>query len=93
MKRTTQLTLKEYKSLVAPREHLWWDVQDKRNLSLESVTEGILSRGNWDDVQALFQEAGLSKVMQIFKKQIKSPRTNYKPQTINFFNLYFKRHA
>lgn len=84
---------KQYERLVEPRQHLWWDVRDKKTLSLESVVEGILSRGNWNDVQALFQEVGLIKVMHIFKKQIYSPRTNYRPQTINFFNLYFERHA
>jgi hypothetical protein len=89
----TPISSKEYERLVVPRQHLWWDVRDKRALSLESVVEGILNRGNWNDVQALFEEVGLSKVMHIFKKQIKSPRTNYKPQTINFFNLYFERHA
>ncbi len=87
------LTHKQYQRLVAPRTHLWWGAGDWRRLSKKSVVEGILSRGNWDDVLALIDEWGIQEVKQIFDRQTAGPRTNYRPQTIHFFRLYFDRHA
>jgi hypothetical protein len=87
------LTHKQYQRLIAPRVHLWWGVGDKRLLSKEVVVEAILSRGNWEDVLTLIDEWGIHEVKQIFDRQTTLPRTNYRPQTVNFFRLYFDRHA
>jgi hypothetical protein len=89
----TPLTYKQYQHLIAPRAHLWWGAGDRRGLSKESVVEGILGRGNWDDVLALIDEWGIQEVKQIFDRQTAGPRTNYRPRTIHFFRLYFDRHA
>lgn len=89
----TPLTRQQYEHLIAPRPYLWWGIADKTALSSESVVEGILGRGNWDDVKALFKELGIKQVKDIFENQTCGLRTNYRPRTINFFTLYFKRHV
>jgi hypothetical protein len=83
----------QYEALVAPREYLWWDVADKRRLSLESVVEGILTKGDLDDVKNLLIEIGIPEVRRIFEQQIRKERCNYRPPTINYFSLYFAHHA
>ena len=87
------LNERQYSTLVAPREYLWWDVADKRQLSLESVVEGILTKGDLDDVKILLAEIGIPEVRRIFEQQIRKDRCNYRPPTINYFSLYFAHHA
>ncbi|WP_459827584.1 hypothetical protein [Desulfomicrobium salsuginis] len=87
------LTEKQYTTLVVPREYLWWDIANKRHLSLESVVEGILTKGDLDDVKCLLAEVGIHEVRSIFERQIGKERCNYRPPTINYFSLYFARHA
>jgi hypothetical protein len=89
----TTLTEEQYWHLVEPRPHLWWGTEDKKSLSVACVVEGILGWGNWDDVKMLIRELGIQQVKQIFESQTSSSRTNYRPQTIHFFRLYFNHHA
>jgi hypothetical protein len=35
----------------------------------------------------------MEKTASIFFESIESPRNNYRPQTINFFTLFFQKHA
>lgn len=93
MSRTAMLTERQYSTLVAPREYLWWDVADKRMLSLESVVEGILTKGDLDDVKNLLIEIDIPEVRRIFEQQTRKERCNYRLPTINFFSLYFAHHA
>jgi hypothetical protein len=65
------LTQHQYSKLVVPREYLWWDVADKSRLSLESVVEGILTKGDIDDVKDLLDEIGIPEVRRIFEQQIR----------------------
>jgi len=57
-----------YQKLVVPRLHLWWWVQGRRALSLESVVEGILSYGDMDDVKALFALIYWPQTVNFFSK-------------------------
>lgn len=84
-----------YKELIKPRKYLWWWVpeDDKTNLSLESVVQGILTDGDIDDVKALFRYIGEDETKTIFLDQISRPRHNYRPQTINFFRKVFSRNV
>lgn len=82
-----------YQKLVVPRLHLWWWVQDRRALSLESVVEGILSYGDMDDVKALFALIGRNRTREIFLRQVSGRRCNYRPQTVNFFSKVFACHV
>ena len=90
---STMLTERQNDTLIAPREYLWWDVADKCLLSLESVVAGILTKSDLDDVKSLFAEIGINEARDIFERQIRKERCNYRPPTINYFSLYFARQA
>jgi hypothetical protein len=87
------LSERQYSALVAPREYLWWDVADKRLLSLEREVEGILTKGDLEDVKDLLTEIGIPEVLRIFEQQITKERCNHRPPAINYFSLYFAHHA
>ena len=71
---------------------IFWDV-DIKQLNDEAVTERVLNYGNIHSVKKLFELYGLKKVKKIFFAQIKRKRSNYHPQTANYFTLYFHRHG
>ena len=72
----------------------WWVPEDKKEkLPLDSLVEAVLNYGNVKSVKNLFELYGMQKVSEIFFKQINKPRTNYLPQTIYYFSLYFKKHV
>jgi len=74
---------------------LFWDIarDSLDQLDAEVVTEKILNYGNEKSVRQLFDILGTDKVAKIFYDHINRPRQNYLPETIHYFNLYFKRHA
>jgi hypothetical protein len=80
-----------YEKVVMPKPFLWWWVQDKEKLSLESVVQGVLACGDMDDVKKLFELVGRSRVKVIFLNQVSSFRHNYRPQTESFFRKVFSR--
>ena len=67
----------------------------KDGLSLEAVVEAVLSYGNEKTVAHLIDRVGIDRVASIFYRQTSGARrrVNYHPRTVNFFNLYFQRHA
>lgn len=72
----------------------WWIKQEKKeNISHEFLVETILNYGDIKSVKKLFELIGINNVAEIFFKQTSRERINYFPQVVNFFNLYFKRHA
>lgn len=85
----------EIREFIRENGKLFWYVpeQEKENISLESVVETILNYGNERSVKKLFNLVGINKVADIFYKQVSGKRVNYFPQVINYFNLYFQRHA
>lgn len=85
----------ELKNFLEERSALWWWVpKDKvESLSLNSVVETILNYGRSKDVRELFDLIGVDEAAKIFYKQIAGKKPNYHKRTINFFKLYFKRHA
>ncbi len=77
-------------------KYFWWWVKDAGALGSESIVEGTLNYGNWDDVQELIKIMGIKKVAKIFRA--KSPksemgRTNYFPEVTRYFNHYFNKYA
>ena len=80
-----------YKRIVKDRPYLWWWVKDKKNLSIESIVEGVLSYGDVEDVIKLFELLGRDEVKKVFQNQVSKPRHNYRPQTVNFFTKVFNR--
>ncbi|MEN0051543.1 MAG: hypothetical protein AAF806_31050 [Bacteroidota bacterium] len=72
----------------------WWMPEEsKKALPVESIVEAILSYGNLDQVKKLFEQVGLEKTAEIFRKQIAQKRVNYKRRTQHYFNLYFNEYV
>jgi hypothetical protein len=69
-----------YEQLIREKPYLWWWVKDKKNMSVESVVQGVLANGDMDDLFVLFKFIGREQVKQIFFQQISMPRHNYRKQ-------------
>jgi len=78
---------------IKKRPYLVWYTNNYKELSEDAILEATLNYGEWEDVQAVFGIMGLKKAAKIFKDQISKKRSNYHPQTKNFFKLYFKEYA
>ena len=81
---------------VRERKHLFWSTKNYDGLSNAAVIEGILNYGNMNDVRELIALLGLPEVAKIFReksKKSKMGRQNYRPEVINYFNLYFNKHV
>ncbi len=77
------------------RKHLFWSTKNYAGLSREAIVEAILNYGDWKDVQALFAILGLIETATVFRQQTARPhsRMNYRPEVLNYFNLYFQKYA
>jgi len=75
------------------KSYLVWDLKNPDGLSEDSMVERIINYGNWDDVMQAISILGIAKVSSIFNASINQTRNNYRPQTINFFKLYFQKYA
>lgn len=86
---------KEILELINENSSLFWYIpdQEKENISPELLVETIFNYGDEKSVQRLFDLMGINEVAVIFYKHISGKRVNYFPEVINFFNLYFQRHA
>lgn len=78
---------------IKKRKYLFWYVKDPTKVSDEALVEAVLNLGDWDDVQKLIKLMGIKKVAEIFGKETSGKRINYAKRTVNFFNLYFLKHA
>lgn len=85
----------ELKIFIKDHRCLWWWVPEEKieNLDLNSIVKAILSYGDIEDIKKLFELIGIEKAAEIFNKQIIGLRPDYSNKTINFFKLYFQRHA
>ncbi len=72
----------------------WWiKPEEKVNISIEALVESVLNYGNVKSIKRLFDLVEITKVADMFNKQISSKRSNYHKRTKHFFQIYFKRHA
>ncbi len=83
---------------IKKRKHFFWYVPESelKNLKDESIVEHTLNYGDWDDVQKLISILGMERTAEIFRRKSKKSkigRTNYRPEIINYFNLYFDKYA
>lgn len=88
----------ELKRLIENNRHLFWFTpEDKRDeINEDQLVETILNYGDEHAVKQLFDIMGTDQVAAIFKKHItlsERRKNNYHELIINFFQLYFKRHA
>jgi hypothetical protein len=68
-------------------------VKDLEHISEESIVEHTLNYGDWKDFQELIHILGVERVAQDFRCRSDLPRTNYRPEIKNLFQLYFDHHA
>ena len=82
------------KKLITDYSYLLWYVPEeaKKKISDDLLVEIILSNGDWKGFKNLLDVIGIKKVSDIFFKQIKRRRHNYRKQTKHFFTLYFNEH-
>ena len=87
----------ELKALIRKNAHLFWYIKDsaKENLSLPVVLEFFINYANKEDIKALFEIVGIKNAAAVFFEQINKwgNRSNYFPESQNFFTLYFKKYA
>jgi hypothetical protein len=70
-----------------------WYLKDPSNISEESLVEHTLSGGTWDDFKELVRILSVERVAKSFRQKTGQPRTNYRPEVKNLFELYFDRHV
>lgn len=78
---------------IKERPHLVWYVKDLSKLDEASIVEHVLNYGDWDDVQTMIKILGMGKVASIFRDRSNLPRSNYRPEIKNYFQLYFQKYA
>ncbi|HVO73286.1 MAG TPA: hypothetical protein VMT35_04640 [Ignavibacteriaceae bacterium] len=83
------------KKLIKDYSYLLWYVKEeaKEKISDDLLVETILNYGDWAGVQRLIKLLGIKKVSDIFFKQVKRSRCNYRKQAVHFFSLYFNEHV
>lgn len=79
--------------LFEEKPYLAWYVRDKKSLSEESMLEHILNNGDWDDYLTTEGMLGVSKTKAIYQKLKTKKRVNLRPQTQNYFDLYFQKYV
>jgi len=85
----------EIKAFIRRYSYLFWYTPEdkKEDISINFLVETILNYGDEKSIKKLFELIGINKVAEIFYEQTSRQRINYHKRTVNFFDLYFKRHA
>jgi hypothetical protein len=91
-RKTERVKIKEF---IRENRSLFWYIKEnaKESISIDFLVETILHYGNEKSVKKLFDLVGIKEVAEIFYKQVSGNRVNYPPRTVNFFDLYFKKHT
>lgn len=82
-----KIALERARELLEARQLIWSG--NAVNLSLSSIVEHVLMYGDFEDYKELERILGKKNVRDAFREQISRRRTNYRPQTLNFFKHYF----
>jgi len=88
----------ELKAFIRNHSSLFWYIPEdkKEDLSPEVVVEFILNYGDIEAVKELLSLYGTEKVAEIFFRSInlsERRKGNYYELTLNFFNIFFSKHA
>jgi len=78
---------------IKQRKYLVWSTQHYDDLSEDVIVEAVLNYGDWKDVNELISILGIKRIAEIFKLGVEMPRCNYRPEVVNYFKLYFTKHA
>ena len=78
--------------------HLFWYIPEnkKKDISEDILVETVLNYGNLEAIKKLLNIFGIEKTAVIFYRTIHSSerrKGNYHELTLNYFTLFFKRHA
>jgi len=79
--------------IIKKKPYLAWYIDDIDKLSDEVILEQILNFGDWEDVQAYIKIKGWNDTAKVFTQTKAKQRSNYRPEIMNFFTLYFTKHA
>jgi hypothetical protein len=88
----------EIKEFIRENSHLFWYIPEdkKEEISSDYLVETILNYGDINAVKKLFTLLGIKNVTKIFFDSInisERRKNNFHELTINYFTLFFKRHA
>lgn len=88
----------EIKQFIRDHSNLFWYIpeENKEDISHELLVETILNYGDIKAVKKLFKLLGINKTAAIFFNSIQQSdrrKANYHELTINFFTLFFRKHA
>lgn len=75
------------------KPHLFWSTRNQKHLSFETLTEGVLNYGNWQDFLSLKKKFGLKRLKKVFRYLTSQKRVNLRPETVNYFKNYFEKYA
>lgn len=75
------------------KPYLVWSTKNYEDLSPELIVESILNYGDWNDFLFIKELFGIKNLSQIFENISKKRRVNLRPQTINYFKMFFSKYA
>ena len=86
-------SIKKARDYVRLRPYLVWSTKNYDGLSPEFIVESILNYGDWNDFLFIKDLFGVKNLNEIFEKILKKRRVNLRPQTINYFKIFFNKYA
>ena len=89
----TEIQLKKARLLIKKKPYLVWYTKNYDNLSIKSIASSIINYGDWDDFQELKKIIGIKQLHDIFENIASRQRSDIKPKTKNYFNMYFAKYA
>jgi hypothetical protein len=75
------------------KPYLVWSTKNYEDLSPDFIVESILNYGDWNDFLFIKDLFGIKNLSQIFENISKKRRVNLRPQTINYFKMFFSKYA
>lgn len=78
---------------IKKRPYLIWYSNNLNSISVPAIVESVLNYGDFNDLKGMIRILGIKKTADVFRKQIRGKRHNYRPEIKNYFQLYFKKHA
>src|SRR3989344_6439977 len=83
----------DFRDIIRHKPYHIWYTKNYDGLGEESVVEAVLNYGDWDDLKQLCTILGIKRVAEIFWIHIQGTRCNYKPEVVNFFQIYFRQYV
>jgi len=78
---------------LAKERSVFWYIKDYSKLDERPIVEHILNYGQWKDFKDMIKIMGIGNTAKVFRKWAFAKRTNYYPEVVHYFNLYFNKYA